>query len=112
MNDTPETDHVENNLGNCAHPVLSSFCRKLERERDRLADQIEANHKGTLMLERMVYQLREQNDRLALVLQRIRDGYGGQIASPNCCEDCDFLIPIDEALQSLNRTNYERHTDT
>jgi hypothetical protein len=34
-------------------------------QRDRLADQIEANHKGTLMLERMVYQLREQNDRLA-----------------------------------------------
>jgi hypothetical protein len=64
MSDTPETDHVENNLGNCAHPVLSSFCRKLERERDRLADQIEANHKGTLMLERMVYQLREQRDRL------------------------------------------------
>jgi len=32
--DTPETDHLENNLGNAAHPVLSSFCRKLERERD------------------------------------------------------------------------------
>jgi hypothetical protein len=42
----------------------------------------------------------EQRDRLALVLQRIRDGYGGQVASPNCCADCDFLIPIDEALQS------------
>jgi hypothetical protein len=31
---TPETDHLESNLGNAAHPVLSSFCRKLERERD------------------------------------------------------------------------------
>ena len=31
---TPETDHLERNLGNAAHPVLSSFCRKLERERD------------------------------------------------------------------------------
>jgi uncharacterized coiled-coil DUF342 family protein len=70
-------------------------------QRDRLADQIEANHKGTLMLERMVYQLREQNDRLAEALQRVRDGYGGQLASPNCCDDCDFLIPIDKALQSL-----------
>jgi len=44
---------------------------------------------------------REQRDRLAAVLQRIRDGYGGQVASPNCCEDCDYLLPIDEALQSL-----------
>ena len=31
---TPETDHVESNLGNAAHPVLSFFCRKFERERD------------------------------------------------------------------------------
>ena len=43
----------------------------------------------------------EQRDRLAEALQRVRDGYGGQVASPNCCEDCDFLIPIDKALQSL-----------
>jgi predicted nucleic acid-binding Zn-ribbon protein len=43
----------------------------------------------------------EQRDRLAAVLQRIRDGYGGQVASPNCCADCDYLLPIDEALQSL-----------
>jgi hypothetical protein len=49
MNDTPETDHVENNLGNCAHPVLSSFCRKLERERDRLAEAIQ-KHRDELEL--------------------------------------------------------------
>jgi hypothetical protein len=49
MNDTPETDHVENNLGNCAHPVLSSFCRKLERERDRLAEAIR-KHRDELEL--------------------------------------------------------------
>jgi chromosome segregation ATPase len=85
----------EANLG------LATNIAAVTEQRDRLADQIEANHKGTLMLERMVYQLREQNDRLAAVLQRIRDGYGGQVASPNCCEDCDFLIPIDKALQSL-----------
>lgn len=46
---------------------------------------------------------REQRDRLAAVLQSIRDGYGGQVAAPDCCEDCEFLIPIDEALQSLNQ---------
>jgi hypothetical protein len=42
-----------------------------------------------------------QRDRLAAVLQKIRDGYGGQVASPNCCADCDYLLPIDEALQFL-----------
>lgn len=53
---------------------------ELEREltavteqRDRLADQIEANHKGTLMLERMVYQSREQNDRLTEAIRKHRD---------------------------------------
>jgi hypothetical protein len=49
----------------------------------------------------VIARIREQRDRLAAVLQRIRDGYGGQVASPNCCEDCDYLLPIDEALQSL-----------
>jgi hypothetical protein len=49
-------------------------------------------------------QLREQRDLLAAVLQKIRGGYGGQLAAPNCCENCDFLLPIDEALQSI--TNF------
>jgi len=52
--------------------------------------------------ERMI-DAERQRDRLAAVLQRIRDGYGGQAATPNCCEDCDFLIPIDEALATLNQ---------
>jgi hypothetical protein len=34
MTDTPETNHIESNLGNSAHPILLCFCRKLERERD------------------------------------------------------------------------------
>jgi hypothetical protein len=46
-------------------------------------------------------ELEQQRDRLAEVLQRIRDGYGGQVASPNCCEDCDYLLPIDEALAAV-----------
>jgi hypothetical protein len=37
--DTPETDHIEKNLGNAAHPILSSFCRRLERERDEAREQ-------------------------------------------------------------------------
>jgi hypothetical protein len=45
--------------------------------------------------------VKRERDRLAAVLQRIRDGYGGQVASPNCCEDCDYLLPIDEALAAV-----------
>jgi hypothetical protein len=44
---------------------------ELRDQRDMLADQIEANHKGTLMLERMVYQLREQRDMLAEALRNL-----------------------------------------
>jgi guanylate kinase len=37
MSDTPEIDHLENNLGKAAemsHPTLWAFARRLERERD------------------------------------------------------------------------------
>jgi uncharacterized coiled-coil DUF342 family protein len=37
MSNTPETDHLENGLGEAAHlshPILWATCRKLERERD------------------------------------------------------------------------------
>lgn len=38
-------------------------------------------------------------DRLAALLQRDRDGYGGQVVDPECdCCDCEYLRPIDEAL--------------
>jgi hypothetical protein len=63
-----------------------------------------ANQSTVCKLERELTAVTEQRDRLATVLQSIRDGYGGQVASPNCCEDCDFLLPIDEALQSLTTT--------
>jgi predicted nucleic acid-binding Zn-ribbon protein len=60
--------------------VKAEFAEQLERElttlteqRDRLAEQIEANHKGTLMLEQMVYDAREQRDRMAVLLSDIQD---------------------------------------
>jgi methionine synthase II (cobalamin-independent) len=44
----------------------------------------------------------EQRDRLAELVKKIRAGYGGQLVDPDCdCSDCEFLRPIDEALQSL-----------
>jgi len=79
MSDTPETDAQAYDVGGYQHEdgsiVLSAFARKLERERDRLAEQIKANHKGTLMLERMVYQSREQRDRLAEALDKVVDAW-------------------------------------
>jgi hypothetical protein len=85
---TTETDHLENELGTAAgmsHPTLWAFARKLERERD---------------------EAREHRDRLAVALQRVRDGYGGQITDPDCgCDDCVYLRPIDAALQYLKQTN-------
>jgi hypothetical protein len=98
---------------------LCETLNKLERERDEAREYADKLAEGLPdgMLPKDVEVLRESNlwlatelstvtaqrDRLAAVLQRIRDGYGGQVASPNCCEDCDYLLPIDEALQSLTQ---------
>ena len=57
---TPETDHLERNLGNAAHPVLLSFCRKLERERDILRRWTTVN--GVIDLERELDEARAQRD--------------------------------------------------
>jgi hypothetical protein len=50
---------------------LEAELTAVTEQRDRLADQIEANHKCALMLERMVYQSREQRDRLAEALREL-----------------------------------------
>jgi hypothetical protein len=91
MNDTPRTD--ANDLGWQFNEQYGDF--------DPLSDNPMPWLDFAKMLERELAAVTEQRDRLAEALQRVRDGYGGQLASPNCCEDCDFLIPIDAALQSL-----------
>ena len=75
---TPETDHLERNLGNAAHPVLSSFCRKLERERDEARDaaQKAKAYKRVLketnaQLKRERDEARGQRDRLAEALEQL-----------------------------------------
>ena len=93
---TPETDHLERNLGNAAHPVLSSFCRKLERERDEARvqlrkAQIENDHNWQAM---NLYEAeRVLADRLAALLQRDRD--------------CKWLKPIDEVLAAWKEARSE-----
>ena len=102
MTDTPETDEHNNRYQIGGYTL--DFCRKLERERDdaikmmkRTRDnsgQIIASQANENIL------LTEQRDRMAEALQNIRSGYGGQITDPDCgCEDCEFLIKIDKALQ-------------
>jgi hypothetical protein len=117
MSDTPETDHIEKNLGNAAHPILSSFCRRLERERNEARellreirdDEVNAQDECDKFLRDHVpselSKVTEQRDRLAKILHNIRSGYGGQIPDPDChCGDCEFLIKIDTALQFLTTT--------
>jgi len=44
MSDTPETDHLENELGSAAkfsHPVIWRHARQLERERDEARNTVE-----------------------------------------------------------------------
>ena len=85
MSDTPETDHIENNLGNAAHPILSSFCRKLERERDEAKEELAVwKHEAEIVRAELkkaddafesnistYIDLREQRDRLAEALRMI-----------------------------------------
>lgn len=47
---------------------------------------------------------RTLSDKLAALLQRKRDGYGGQMVDPECgCCDCKWLQPIDEALAAWTK---------
>jgi hypothetical protein len=94
----PAKDRADGKL----EPPWEVFARvKSERDRYKLACDKYSEDEILCKLQEVT----EQRDRLAAVLQRIRDGYGGQVASPNCCEDCDYLLPIDEALQSLTNPN-------
>jgi hypothetical protein len=122
---TPETNKISQWSDSHGWIVDLDSARRLERERDEAREQLaEIEDKmrvelgghpnselwgdagliaATMRCVDALDVVTEQRDRLAAVLQRIRDGYGGQVASPNCCEDCDYLLPIDETLQSLTQ---------
>ena len=100
MTDTPETD----NLARGNHVVPSEFAEQLERERDDAIEMMNRtrDNSGKIIASQAAENiiLTQQRDRLAKILQNIRSGYGGQITDPDCgCEDCEFLIKIDKALQ-------------
>ena len=91
MNDTPtpETDHLESNLGYAAHPVLLYLCRKLESERDKARKELTA--------------VTEQRDRLAEALQSVKCELG--VPQPEYPSPVANAYEIaDEALQSLTPT--------
>ncbi len=61
--------------------IAQGKVRKAERERDeareerdKLAEAIEANHNGTLMLEQMIYAAREQRDEMKIYADKLAEG--------------------------------------
>ena len=105
MNDTPETDGEWNRIACYDHPQfdqgIAEFARKLERERDEARGQIEANHKAALVIERMVYEARDQRDRLADALRSIKNELG--VPQPEYPAPVANAVKIaDEALNQPN----------
>jgi len=99
MNDTYDNHTCHDNCQRIVC-VLRRELTAMTEQRDRLAEQIETNHKGTLMLEQMVYDAREQRDRLAeaIITHRAK-------AFPLTGEDFDQELW--QALQSLTPTQPE-----
>ena len=129
--DTPETDALSFVMNGLDHykffptTVYWSMCdlaRKLERERDKsrkwsatladAGDEIRAQLREEQRLHIQTLnerdEARELSDKLAALLQRNRDGYGGQMVDPECgCCDCKWLQPIDEALAAWKEARGE-----
>ena len=120
----PETDHIEKNLGNAAHPILLSFCRKLERERNEARellreirdDEVNAQDECDKFLRDHVpselSKVTEQRDRLAETLIKCReDSVCEQVRMEKCRytkaadESQANIDRADKAIQSLNQTN-------
>jgi hypothetical protein len=78
MSDTPETDHLEGQLGQAAmhsHPILWEHSRRMERERDRARALAEEFHRDQVRLLMERDEAREKAERYrleanALMMQR------------------------------------------
>ena len=78
---------------------------ELERELATEREQLAANHEATRLIGKWLEAERALADRLAALIKRDRDGYGGQVVDPECdCCDCEYLAPIDEALAAWKET--------
>ena len=74
--DTPRTDEaIAKSNGQWSYE-LRDLCRQIERELAEAKKQIDANHKATLVIEQMLYEAREERDRLAEALREIKNELG------------------------------------
>jgi acyl-CoA reductase-like NAD-dependent aldehyde dehydrogenase len=96
---------------------LIEVCMQIEEkkivteQRDRLAKACDQYSEDEILCK--LQEITEQRDRLAVVVQGIRSGFGGQIPDPTCdCGDCEFLIKIDNALQYITKQNDNEHCHT
>ena len=78
---------------------LTQFAKDYRLRADEAEDQLAANHEATKLMGKWLETERALADRLAALIKRDRDGYGGQVVDPECdCCDCEYLEPIDKAL--------------
>jgi len=76
--------------------TIWDHAKTLQRERDEARGQIEANHKAALVIERMVYEARDQRDRLIKSVEPLK--YWRDISECDCsnplpqggCLRCDL----------------------
>jgi hypothetical protein len=96
--DTPETDHLEDQLGSAAkfsHPIIWRHARKLERERDELAALLAAEKSTrTSIIEKGVKTERERNE--------AREKYD-TLAVENMLEVNKLCKERDEAREQVDR---------
>jgi hypothetical protein len=91
-----------------APDVLVKLSRTMERERDEARNERQAYKQLAIKHAQERDETRVLADRLAALLQRERDGYGGQMVDPECdCCDCKRLKPIDEALATWKEVRCE-----
>ena len=108
---TPRTDEKANSWESTdGQWVNAEFARWLERELAAASDQLTANHEATNLMGKWLEAERELADRLAALIKRDRDGYGGQVVDPECnCCDCEYLRPIDESLAAWKEARSGTH---
>ena len=115
MSDTPETDHIENNLGNAAHPTLLFFCRKLERERDNAlsdwrqadTDSIRALHERNEAREERDAAIAER-DALAKALEECKEDSIELLGERDWWKDeprCDYARRYRETRENITRAD-------
>ena len=75
MSDTPETDHLENQLGSAAkfsHPVIWRHARQLEIERDEARDEAQKSKAYKRVLKNTNANLKRERDEAREAAHRFR----------------------------------------